>query len=911
MMKKYLGKLLICAAVTVLSVLALSSCGISNTTTYISDEEREAHILELLGGTEDTIVKQTRYQIITASEGRALGITGMVKLSENENFILYMDFSDTSIAVYDKTTGDIFHSDPSNDGSLEEGSRTVIASPLSLEAYDALNKRYEFNFYENCYTDGNFVIATMGDGVFRIIYTIGNDPNQDLAPPVLTVETYESLYNMLEATSPQDLAVLQSSYKLVTPSTITLEERESLIQDYPTLDWQTLYIRRSLTTRQRSALTEAMRAAGFTADQVSEEMERTEYQGPERSVMYTIPVDIQLTESGLRVNVDSSLILAPSEQRLYKISLYRGLGASNPQIGDEYMLVPDGSGAIIPARGELSTLAYSERIYGSDETFTRDFDTTVEEYALTAFGVYDRGNEGAMVAIMSNGASQGMLTARPLNPTSNLTTSLNYDIIYCERDYRTYAPESASSSSSSDSATSQNYYVASETGTGVVLSKDNPEINFTVDYFFLEGSQTYSDYAEFYRNYLIDEGILPSETTQEDGVSLYVDLLGAIDKDATVVGIPVTQKRALTTYSQALEILTKLVDSGVTNVKTRYSYWSNGGYYNTVFNTVRLISEMGSQSELQSLVSYCQENGLDLYPTADFMYLYRETIGDGFDYQTNVARRLDLRIARVNYRSITGVEFKDSENYKSIVSPDMLPAFADSYISSYSEIVGLNSISLGSIGKYINSNYKTNRIINRETALAYQTEVLEKFADYSVAVSNGNDYTWKYADAIYDIPTGSSEYISSSESVPFIQMVLHGYVSYASEAYNVSGDYETELLKAIETGSNPSFKWMYEQNTIFDNTDFMDLYSVNYNYTFDRAVEIYNELNEVMADVVNLPITNHEKVSATYSDSGAAADNVYSTTYGDDYKTFYVNYNKYDVTLSDGTTVPAKGYAWR
>ena len=28
---------------------------------------------------------------------------------------------------------------------------------------------------------------------------------------------------------------------------------------------------------------------------------------------------------------------------------------------------------------------------------------------------------------------------------------------------------------------------------------------------------------------------------------------------------------------------------------------------------------MGSQSELQSLVSYCQENGLDLYPTADLV----------------------------------------------------------------------------------------------------------------------------------------------------------------------------------------------------------------------------------------------------------------------------------------------------
>ena len=98
---------------------------------------------------------------------------------------------------------------------------------------------------------------------------------------------------------------------------------------------------------------------------------------------------------------------------------------------------------------------------------------------------------------------------------------------------------------------------------------------------------------------------------------------------------------------------------------------------------------------------------------------------------------------------------------------------------------------------------------------------------------------------------------------------------------------------------------------VFDNTDILDFYSVNYKYSFDRAVEIYKQLNEAMSDVVNLPITKHEQLTGTFSDSGAPAEGVYATTYGDDYKTFYVNYNKFDVTLADGTTVAAKSYTWR
>ena len=97
-MKKF-GKILLSVALVFAAMLILSSCGSSSGSSFISDEQRQEHILKLLGGSEDSVVKQTRYPMITSSEGKDLGITGMVKLTENSNYILYMDFNDTSIAV--------------------------------------------------------------------------------------------------------------------------------------------------------------------------------------------------------------------------------------------------------------------------------------------------------------------------------------------------------------------------------------------------------------------------------------------------------------------------------------------------------------------------------------------------------------------------------------------------------------------------------------------------------------------------------------------------------------------------------------------------------------------------------------------------------------------------------------------
>ncbi len=896
-----------------------------------------------------------------------LGITNMTLLMENDNYALYMDLTyestvdlesqggdTTDFALVDKTTGHVYHSNsnyelnstyanvkaPSKDikGTPDMDVMNPIVSNIAIEAYDVSNKRYEFNFREHCLDDHRFKIVKMSENQVRIIYTLGNDPDKDLVPPVITVETYEWIIARLEAVTTLDekgnnagqsaIADLKNNYKLVTPESITLEDRERLIKNYPLLDAMPMYICRTLNTRQKRIVRDAMVLSGFTVDMLKKEMEAVEYSGPERAVMFTIPVDLTLTEDGLTVNVDSTLIQAPSKQKIYKINLYRAFGSMTPpsKISNEaYIITPDGSGAYMPADGYVTTSVYTDRIYGADKTFQEEESTTKMMQIIAPYLIFDRSDYGGFIAILESGAAQAYATARPANGGNNPGASVNYDLIYSERDYRTYSGGQGNSSSPTDTSSS-----------GVVLSKEKQVANFQIKYIFTEGNLTYSDYAEIYRNYLIEEEILPSETIEKGTKTpFYLEIIGAINKNESVAGIPVDATKALTSYTELKQIVENLVSAGVNNINVRYMYWANDGYYNTINNTPKLMSEMGTKTELTELVSYLKSQNVGFFPSADFLYVYKDELTDALNYTNDAARRLDMRVARVYQRNLsTGIAKDGNSDYvQTILSPGLIPSLAASYKQGLEKIIDNKQISLGEIGADINSNYKVGNILNRTQALDAHIEALEIFDDddYEILVTTGNSYTWKYADHIVNLPIGSSEYLSSTGAIPFIQMVLHGYISYASEPFNISADYETQLLNCLETGSGVIFRWMYDDNSVFDNTTFYDFYSLNYNDSIDRAVAIYKEVSALLDRVTSEKITLHETATAylTYDgeikmleegDEGYVAGvdtpsyqriettNVFHVIYGDGVLELYINYNSYDVELEDRSVVPALGY---
>ncbi len=942
---KIKSKALVLVAVVLLVSMSLSACGLNSTTSadYVSDAQRTEFINNtLIGDYEilycpiDEAYKSipAGYPKVSRANGSLNGLTDMYLLMENDKYGLYIDFETTDIAVMDKSNSNAFHSNPDRDPKTNLSSSQIqnIASPISLEAYDVTNKRYSFNFYGNCQEDGSFWVLKTGENSIRLIYTIGNDPDKDLFPPVITQNTYENVIlpglanaGLDAATYQSYLRTLENCYRFMSPDTIDLETRERFKETFPTIDVMTLYVSyAAVSTIQKRQVKEVLTAAGFTVEDLKREMELADYQGPERAVLYTIPLDLTLDENGLQVNLDSSLILGPSKQKLYSLALYRGMGANNAQIGTEYLIVPDGSGSIIPARGNVTVDAYKAQIYGSDETFNRFISLDSSQPVLSGVTVYDRGpisdsvkNGGGIMSVMEKGGGQCYVYGRPIAGTGNPVASAYYEVIYSERDYRVY-------SSATDA-----------TGSGLLLAKDRAVAQYQFRYLFTEGDMTYAEYAKFYRSYLQSTGVLPTETVENTTLPFYVDLLGAIDVNESVLGIPVSVKKALTTYTQAKEILQNLKDSGVDNVIARYSFWANGGYYNTVYNDLNLIGEMGSPAELSDLVEYVSSNNMGFFPSADFMYVYNDVIGDGFSVSEDAARRLNLSIASLSARNnatgvlLTAYEYASS---KSILSPDVMPKFAETFRASFEKVVNHKQISLGNMGSSLNSSYKTNRNVSRAIATDFHVQVFNIFSDYDLMVEGGNDYSWKYASHILNMPLGSSQYLSSSGSIPFMQIVLHGYVNYTGSPMNEEADYETALLRCLETGSGIYFRWMGAEDTVFNYTEFFNYYSSHYMDTFDKAVKLYKEAAGVLNQVVNQPIENHEQANAYYvldhegligwlepGDPGyqedtpipeltrVRVDGVFVTTYANGV-TILVNYNDVDVELEDRTVLSARSY---
>lgn len=977
-MKSINKKLLTLISCLLLVSMLLSACGLdSSEQNEVSDAARQKYVEELIyaDGVELLYTPQVEdydkvpsgYTPIGSSEGGPSGLKEMYKILGNDKYELYIDFFTTDIAVLDKTSGYAYHSNPKRDPStttLSNAQRSVYGSPLSVQAYDASGKSYAFNFYDNCYSEGEgtYYVLKTGENSLRLVYTIGNDPDKDLFPPVITEETWEEkISSQLDALytsgslSADDYRkandMLNACYRPMTPQKIRqdLAALARFEEYYPTINTIPMRITyEGVSTKQKREVKKIMEMVGFTVADVKAEMEKVQYQGPERSVLYTIPVDLTLSEEGLNVEVDTSLILGPTKQRLYTISLYPGFGGINATKNTNgYMIVPDGSGAIIPANitydsGNYDASGYKARIYGNDLSFSREYDTDTQMQALAGYLIYNRGepdsgkkNGGGFLAILEQGLAQASVKATPGKGTR--PSNLSYELIYSERDYRTY------STSSTPGMTE---------GSGTLLSSEPVTGKFSVQYLFTQEVLSYSEYAAILRDYYSEKSILPDQMTEEKSLPFYVDILGCVDLNTTFLGIPLKTQTALTSYSQAKQILSDVKDAGVSNIVARYSYWANGGESNTVAKDVDLIDCMGSKAELDSLLKFCNDSGIGFYPSAEFLQV--TSTANGFSKSQDAARRMSRSTATVVARHNAIGSLREDLDEKILVSSKVSAEIAATYEASFKETLnGHKNIALGLIGSEIHSNYKTKDGVTRLWAENDHISILKTFSDkgYKTAVETGNLYTWKYASHIYGLPVGSSQILVESQAIPFNQMLLHGYVSYSMEDLNLSGDYETAILLALETGSALSFRWMAEDDSIFDYTSFYDYFSLNYKTTFQTAIDAYKKVSAELNDVVNCLIVKHEQVDAyhvaqlaegettffvpiardpktgfpllddddlpIYENPRLSSDGgVFATFYGtiaEDgtetvKKVILVNYNAFDVELPDRTILPARGY---
>ncbi|AEE95676.1 DUF5696 domain-containing protein [Mahella australiensis] len=698
-----------------------------------------------------------------------------------------------------------------------------------------------------------------------------------IVPQAISAERFEQILDKIPSAS--DKSVLKRRYRLISLKSMKDEsERRDALSQYPVLEEHDIYeLRPNLNDLVMQQLDEIFRSTGYTIDDLNKD--HAENNVPPREAnkdIFTIPLEYKLDGEGLIVSVDAKEIKYDTSYPLTQIRVLEFFGAGNAETSG-YMLVPDGSGAIINMNnGKNDVRPYMGYLYGNDRAIRREevFERSEQAY-LPLFGI--KQGDNALFGIVEEGSAFASIVA-------DVSGRINSYNIACV-EFMTLPNDTID--------------LTAMAGNNVVMAYQ-PRIYqgaFKIRYSFLSGQDAdYVGMAKSYREYLLNKGQL-KKAKNGSGLPFYIELIGAIDRIKPVAGVPVRGIEPLTTYDQAIEIIDKMINSGISNIKLKYTGWFNGGIRHSLSNNINLQSQLGGKKDFNKLTSFAADNGVEIYPNVSFEYAYKDKMFDGFSARSDAARFLDREVALVYDFDPATNRYDNTKEPYYIISPTRINPIVSSFLEDYKGL-NVNGLSLATMGSDLNSNFRENGLVDREQAKALMVEQMEKLTQKGISLmaSGVNDYALPYVAHILNMPMDSSGYNITDESVPFYEIALHGYISYAGEPINLAGDYTRSVLKAAETGAGLYFTWIYGENSLVKDSDYNYLYSVNYEAWLGRAVELYNRMNAVLSDVQDKAIVDHRKLR----------QDVYKVTF-EGGKSIIVNYSDAPVSIND-TIIEANNF---
>ena len=572
----------------------------------------------------------------------------------------------------------------------------------------------------------------------------------------------------------------------------------------------------------------------------------------------TVPVEITLTESGLKAQIKGGEIKTGKEYYITSVELLPGFTAAvNGENG--YLFVPSGSGALVDigsGRGDLSS--YSEMVYGDDAAIEKEEYTGREQnITVPVYGI--KRGETAVAAVITGADSQARINAESNSPASAYT-----------RVFSEYITAIVDSTTLFESDYSNQRIIYG-------IEKRKKLEDYTVEFSFLSGAAAnYSGMAGVYRDYL---GL----TSKSEKPQLYITLYGAAAKKASFLGIPYTKTISLTSFSEAADILSELNGEGIP-AALRYIGWNNSGIENKkVMTKLSPVGVLGGKKGFKKLFAAGEKNGNSVYFDLDFMSIRRS--GNGFSALSDVSKSIfGTRTPQYKYMRSVYVPV-NNENPWYLLTPENFKKAADKFFSRYSYSGG---VSLSGVGETLYSDFKNNAC-ERSQTVEYYGEVLKNAGkNRRVAVSTGNAYTYKYVNGIYSLPSTSDGNLIFSKDVPFVQMVLHGAVSYGAESGNT-------LLDCLEYGANPYYFGIASDDAGLIETTFNWLGGTTVSNWISQAKSQFKEFSDVYSQLYDKKIVSHESengVSKTVFENGTAV---------------YVNRGENEVKIGNDTVSPG-GY---
>ena len=797
---------------------------------------------------------------------------------ENEIYRLSLDSETTHFVVTHKESGKTYHSV----AQVQEGGELTEEqlSEVVITYYDSNSSKAVMNSYENSVAGQSYEIKTDGKAI-RVYYSIQKSKQKIFVPEVVSQKVYEEEIAAHLASGEQRR--LKRYYTLYESDSDTSDTKK-MKSKYPALAHENLYILNELAIEHTySEITTYMEKAGYGQSQYAEELERLGLEsgmGEKMSAAFTVPVQYELTNLGLVATVLTNRIASEADSyKLTDISLLPYF-ASSGYSENGWFLVPDGSGAIIEWKEKAGSM-YSQSLWGTDYAVESAVKSNIMQNAgLPVYG-FHTGSQ-AVFSIVTGGAAVATVNAEVYG--KEILQSHIYSA------FNILAYDSSDMGELSDKA-SFNLYASAYTS-------EFPQITYML---FPEAETTYSDMANQYRAYLVSEGILKERLEGQEQLPIYIDFTGYETIQESFLGIPTQSKEVLSTLENIKAAVEELESRGISGIRVRLKAYANDGVYGTVSNGFYIDKSVGTQKELEGLAESLRQSGGILYLENNISTVY--VTGNAFRKMTHAVRGLKKTVVEGIDFDLVAKTRKEAVDKFYLTSPAYYSSLTENFkeaLIKKSENASLYGYSWSDYGSKLWSDFNVVHAYDRTQSVVAMNKTVAGVTDTfkDIMTDGSNSYTWKHVSVMLNIPLSCSELSSESYSVPFYQMVVHGYIDYAGAPFNAGADLRKAYLASAEGGGSPYYSFYTAADDALKETAAGTLvYPTCIGASYDKVQEQYEALNEVLKDIRSQLIVGHERV----------AEGIFVTTYEDGTR-IAVNYNDKAADIGD-THILANDFA--
>ena len=519
---------------------------------------------------------------------------------------------------------------------------------------------------------------------------------------------------------------------------------------------------------------------------------------------FKLSVILSLNESGLNVQVPAEKIEENSNRfYLTKITLFPYFGSVREDSAPGYMVVPDGSGALIRFNKPIEE-TLKARFYGNDLGINS---ASGPYFSLPIAGLISNVGKEGFYARIEEGAASSKFEASFWSSNSKYQ---KFSIIHILRPiYKA---------------------IINQAGDGreqVPESINN--IDFKMTFVILGQDSSYDGIALNYQNYLLENELI-NQKEYSDEMPMVLSLLMG-DQTPAFLG---TSYLEMTSSEEALQIIDYFRENSIQKLILEFYGWSLDGHVDETPYRIRKVNG------LDNLISKIKEMDLPYYLFQD--YIVGSSLSSRLIFNRDVSRnysrlKMDYPIFSLNSQLVDlyyiypkqSLAFSNNDELKNVSSPNMgntLFSFFD--------------------GKF-NSRYES---------LSFYNQIMSQFE--SQMLYRPSLYAWKYMDVYKNIPMMHSNYYYYTDAIPLVQLILKGIVPYFSEPLNFNALGDDAFLNMIDYGVYPNYVLTKEPTEKMRFTRSAFYFTTEFEVFKDDIINTYNMLNNVHKEVGNSKVVKRD-----------------------------------------------------